>query len=102
MYYLPADIKRVLFSGEAMPVKHLNIWKKALPETVFVNLYGPTEITCNCTYYITPGGIFDKEVLPIGTPFPNERAFLLSENGDNITKPKRLSFRIPSIRIITK
>lgn len=86
-YKVPADIKRVLFSGEAMPVKHLNIWKKALPETVFVNLYGPTEITCNCTYYITPGGIFDKEVLPIGTPFPNERAFLLSENGDNITKP---------------
>lgn len=86
-YKVPTDIKRVLFSGEAMPVKHLNIWKKALPETVFVNLYGPTEITCNCTYYITPGGIFDKEVLPIGTPFPNERAFLLSENGDNITKP---------------
>ena len=86
-YKVPADIKRVLFSGEAMPVKHLNIWKKALPETVFVNLYGPTEITCNCTYYITPCGIFDKEVLPIGTPFPNERAFLLSENGDNITKP---------------
>lgn len=86
-YKVPADIKRVLFSGEAMPVKHLNIWKKALPETVFVNLYGPTEITCNCTYYITPSGIFDKEVLPIGTPFPNERAFLLSENGDNITKP---------------
>ena len=86
-YKVPADIKRVLFSGEAMPIKHLNIWKKALPETVFVNLYGPTEITCNCTYYITPCGIFDKEVLPIGTPFPNERVFLLSENGDKITKP---------------
>lgn len=86
-YKVPADIKRVLFSGEAMPIKHLNVWKKALPETVFVNLYGPTEITCNCTYYITPCGIFDKEVLPIGTPFPNERVFLLSENGDNITKP---------------
>ena len=86
-YKVPADIKRVLFSGEAMPIKHLNVWKKALPETVFVNLYGPTEITCNCTYYITPCGIFDKEVLPIGTPFPNEKVFLLSENGDNITKP---------------
>ena len=86
-YKVPADIKRVLFSGEAMPIKHLNVWEKALPQTVFVNLYGPTEITCNCTYYITPCGIFDKEVLPIGTPFPNERVFLLSENGDNITKP---------------
>lgn len=86
-YKVPTDIKRVLFSGEAMPIKHLNIWKKALPEAVFVNLYGPTEITCNCTYYITPDGIFDKEVLPIGTPFPNERVFLLSENGDNVIRP---------------
>ena len=86
-YKVPADIKRVLFSGEAMPVKHLNIWKKALPETVFVNLYGPTEITCNCTYYVLPNGVFDKGILPIGKPFRNERVFLLSEKGEEITEP---------------
>ena len=50
-YKIPQTINKILFSGEAMPVKHLNIWKKHLPDAAFVNLYGPTEITCNCTYY---------------------------------------------------
>ena len=35
-----------------MPIKHLNLWMHHLPDTQFVNLYGPTEITCNCTYHI--------------------------------------------------
>lgn len=84
-YKTPHDIKRVLFSGEAMPIKHLKIWQKALPETLFVNLYGPTEITCNCTYYVVPQGVFDKDVLPVGTPFPNEKVFLLNDNGEGVS-----------------
>ena len=50
-YKVPEKINKVLFSGEVMPIKHLNIWRKYLPKAQFVNLYGPTEITCNCTYY---------------------------------------------------
>ena len=42
---------------------------------MFVNLYGPTEITCNCSYYI-----LDKEKeyekIPIGTAFDNEEVVL--------------------------
>lgn len=84
-YKTPHDIKRVLFSGEAMPIKHLKIWQKALPETLFFNLYEPTEITCNCTYYVVPQGVFDKDVLPVGTPFPNEKVFLLNDNGEGLS-----------------
>ena len=51
-YKVPEKIKKILFSGEVMPIKHLNIWRKYLPDAMFVNIYGPTEITCNCTYYI--------------------------------------------------
>ena len=51
-YKVPAHINKILFSGEAMPVKQLNAWKSYYPDAMFVNLYGPTEITCNCTYYI--------------------------------------------------
>ena len=47
-----SSLKRVMFSGEVLPIKVLNYWQDKLPETTFVNLYGPTEITCNCTYYI--------------------------------------------------
>ena len=50
-YRIPIEVKRVMFSGEVMPVKQLRQWQLALPEAEFVNLYGPSEITCNCTYY---------------------------------------------------
>lgn len=84
-YKVPDRIDKVLFSGEAMPVPQLNVWKKYFPQAMFVNLYGPTEITCNCTYHILEKGPYEKEVLPIGRPFPNERVFLLDEAGKQVT-----------------
>lgn len=82
-YKVPSSIKKVMFSGEVMPVKQLNIWREHLPDATFINLYGPTEITCNCTYHIISGEITDS--IPIGIPFPNERVFLLDEDGKEIT-----------------
>ena len=38
-----------------MPEGQLKRWMEALPDTEFINLYGPSEITCNCTYYRIPG-----------------------------------------------
>lgn len=49
-YRVPERVNKVMFSGEAMPPKQLRIWQEALPNAEFVNLYGPTEITCNCTF----------------------------------------------------
>ena len=86
-YKIPEKIRKILFSGECMPVKHLNIWKKYLPEAMYVNLYGPTEITCNCTYYIVDREFRPGEVLPMGRAFPNERVFLLDEN-DHLVEGK--------------
>lgn len=78
-YKVPKDVKRVLFSGEVMPVKQLRMWQAALPETEFVNLYGPTEITCNCTYYPIKRIFHDGEKLPIGKPFQGREVFLLDD-----------------------
>jgi acyl-coenzyme A synthetase/AMP-(fatty) acid ligase len=47
---------------------------------MFVNLYGPTEITSVCTYYIIDRPYSDNEVLPIGIPFKNTEILLLNEN----------------------
>ena len=80
-YRTPTTVKRVLFSGEVMPLKHLNIWMEKLPEAEFVNLYGPTEITCNCTYHRIVRGRDYTKGIPIGKAFPNEEVFLLDENG---------------------
>src|SRR5699024_10558738 len=46
-YRIPHKVKKILFSGEVMPVRQLALWMEALPQAEFVNLYGPTEITCN-------------------------------------------------------
>jgi D-alanine--poly(phosphoribitol) ligase subunit 1 len=81
----PDFLKQVFFSGEVMHNKILNYWRRNLPETMYVNLYGPTEITSVCTYYKVSREFEDDEVLPIGVPFRNTGIILL--NNDN--KPVR-------------
>lgn len=79
-YKRPSYINKVIFSGEVMPIKHLNAWRAQYPDAMFVNVYGPTEITCNCTYYIIDRDYELDETLPMGKAFPNERVFLLDDN----------------------
>ena len=88
-YKVPTTINKILFSGEVMPLKHLKIWMEHLPKAMYVNLYGPTEITCNCLYHIIDNNKgYDK--IPIGKPFPNERVFLLDSN-NNLIKEKNIT-----------
>lgn len=82
-YKIPSKLKKIMFSGEVMPIKQLRKWKENVPDAEYINLYGPTEITCNCTYYRLPKEISEDYVTPMGIPFPNERVFLLDEN-DNL------------------
>ena len=87
-YRIPEQINRVMFSGEVMPVKHLNKWRKFLPDATYVNLYGPTEITCNCTYYILDHDFENDETIPAGMPFDNEKVFLLDEDDRLVDVPE--------------
>ncbi len=80
-------LRKVMFSGEVMPVKSLNYWMEKLPETSFVNLYGPTEITCNCTYHIVDRQRDYGDKLPIGKAFPNTRVFLRDDKDEMICVP---------------
>lgn len=86
-YRTPRSVDKILFSGEVMPQKALRDWRKHLPEATFVNLYGPTEITCNCTYHVLQKDRDYSEGIPIGTPFPNEDVFLLNDNNEPIGAP---------------
>ncbi len=86
-YKVPEKLSRIMFSGEVMPVKQLNKWKKFLPDAVYINLYGPTEITCNCTYHILDREYEKDEPIPAGIPFENEKVFLLDEKDDLVTGP---------------
>lgn len=83
-YKVPERVNKVIFSGEVMPKKHLDIWMQHLKKAKFINVYGPTEITCNCTYHIIDRKRTYEEI-PIGVPFKNERVFLLDSNNEEIT-----------------
>lgn len=72
----PRFLKNVMFSGEVLPPKSLAYWREKVPHARYVNLYGPTEITCNCTYHIVDEIQGDGSI-PIGIPFPNCDVFLL-------------------------
>lgn len=86
-YKVPTLVRRVMFSGEVMPVKQLRLWQEALPEAEFVNLYGPSEITCNCLYYPVDRIFEAEEKLPLGIPFEGRIVFLLDESGKEIVTP---------------
>lgn len=73
----PQYLELVMFSGEVMPVKVLNYWRENVDGARYVNLYGPTEITCNCSYYMVDRPFSNDENLPIGTAFGNTEVFLL-------------------------
>lgn len=86
-YKTPEKVRMILFSGEVMPNKHLAVWRSHLPQTRFVNLYGPTEITCNCTYHILDPDRDYTEGIPIGRHFPNEQILLLDGDSRKIMTP---------------
>lgn len=78
----PKGIEKVLFCGEVMPTAQLNVWRRALPHALYANLYGPTEITDVCAYFIVEREFSDTESLPIGFPCRNTEILVLNERDE--------------------
>ena len=76
----PESLRVVLFSGSVIAGRYLRVWQQALPDTVFINQYGPTEATASCTYYIVRDEVTDETVLPIGRPYRNYTVTILHED----------------------
>ncbi len=81
-YIKPEYLKKVLFAGEVMPVKQLNYWRTALPDVLYANLFGPTETTDICSYYVVNRTFSDEETLPIGVACDNCDLIIVDENGN--------------------
>lgn len=77
-------LEKVLFAGEVMPARQLNAWIRRLPNAMFANLYGPTEITVDCTYYIVDRDIRDDESVPIGFACMNTDILVLNEKNESV------------------
>lgn len=96
------SVRQVLFSGEVIPRKHLDAWLRCLPNTRFVNLYGPTEITCNCLYHVVDRTAAYPHGLPLGKSFGHCEVLLLDEADRLVTEPGRLGelvVRGPSVAL---
>ena len=76
------SLKTIWFAGEVFPTKQFNYWKSKLTNTLFANLYGPIEITLDCTYFIVNRDIPDEKPLPIGIPYKNTDILILNENNE--------------------
>lgn len=76
----PKTVCKIILGGEALQAKHLNVWKNALPTVEVINLYGPTEVTVDCTMYKIDKNFADNEPVPIGRACRNMEILLLDEN----------------------
>ena len=76
---VPRSIRLVIFCGEVMPCKHLNVWKRYIPNALYVNMYGPTEATYACMYYDIDREFRDDEKLPLGKACENSEILLINE-----------------------
>lgn len=72
-------LKKIWFAGEVFPTAKLNYWRRHFPDALFVNLYGPTEITVDCLFYRVSAPLADHEPIPVGRPLPNTSVMLLDE-----------------------
>ena len=77
---LPEHLRLVTFAGEAMPAKQLRSWQEKLPNIRFVNLYGPTEITVDCTFFDVKRQYSDDEYIPIGKACQNMQVLVLKDD----------------------
>lgn len=79
-------MKLILFAGEVMPIKQLNVWRRANPHCMYVNMYGPTEATDIATYYVVDRKYENHETLPIGKKCANMRTLILNEENQPCKK----------------
>ncbi|MEE0267345.1 MAG: amino acid adenylation domain-containing protein [Bacteroidales bacterium] len=79
---LPQHLRLITFAGEAMPAKQLKVWMNKLPNVKYVNLYGPTEITVDCTYYEVDRDFDDDEYIPIGKACHNKSILVFNDDNE--------------------
>lgn len=78
-------LKKVLFAGEVMPVKQLNMWMDKFKNAIYANLFGPTETTDICSYYVINRKFNNDESIPIGKNCDNCNLIVVDENNNEIT-----------------
>ena len=90
------SLKNIWFAGEVFPTKQFNYWRKYLKQVTFANLYGPIEITLDCTFYKIERKLSDEEPIPVGFAYKNTDILILDEN-DQLAQEGELCIRGSSL-----
>ncbi len=78
------SLRLSIFAGEPLLEEVVTSWADAAPRSEIDNLYGPTELTINCTYYRwdrekSPGECY-RGIVSIGYPNPGMTVLVCDEN----------------------
>ena len=83
--YLDSDQKLLenvcayMIGAEKLEKQLVNAIRKASPDAVIYNGYGPTETTCGVLYYLCQRGEETAETIPIGQPIANTQIYILNK-----------------------
>ncbi|MEV6521298.1 amino acid adenylation domain-containing protein [Longispora sp. NPDC051575] len=76
-----ATLRRIVCSGEELPVELARRCVEVLPWVSLHNLYGPTEAAIDVTaWHCAPGALAVRTRVPIGAPIANTRVHILDEH----------------------
>ena len=84
----PADLRYVIFGGEALEFQSLRPWFARHGDTQpqLINMYGITETTVHVTYYPVTLADLEKSGSNIGHPLPDLKVYLVGENGRQVAR----------------
>lgn len=82
------QLRHIICAGEVLPPDVLRSWMQSYPHIQFTNMYGPTEITVDCTFHVfsEPPGT-DVRSVPIGKARPNMELFVRDADGNLNSSP---------------
>jgi len=82
------NLRHVIFSGEVIQPEIISQWMELYPHAQYTNMYGPTEITVDCTFHpILKAPNADEGSVPIGLARPNMEMFVRLESGELSQEP---------------
>lgn len=80
------SLQHLWFAGEVFPTRQFNYWRRNLPRVRMTNLYGPAEITVDCTSFTIDEEWPEDQALPIGYACVNTDVLIL--DGDRECNPE--------------
>ncbi len=80
-----AGLRRVVCSGEALPVEMVKKFRQIFKKTSLHNYYGPTEASIDVTAINLSNQKYLQKSISIGTPVPNTNIYIVNEG--NVLQP---------------